>query len=266
MFTPTSLQINEMADFARFLAVESAAAILPLFRNTLKVDAKAGPDWDPVTEADRAAERVMRFHIENRFPDHGIVGEEFGTKQGASGYKWILDPIDGTRAFVVGMPTWATLIGLYYDEKPLLGVMNQPFVGDMFVGVPAGSTLERLGERQVLRVRKNRSLAQAQLGTTTPHRYPESGLDQGFSGLRNAIQLARYGGDAYFFCLLAAGHLDLALDPGLQIYDIAALIPIIQGAGGVVTEWTGGNPAHGGNIIAAASGELLDQACTILRT
>lgn len=258
-------KIDDLTSFARFLATESAATILPLFRNTLTIDAKASSDWDPVTEADRAAERVMRHHIEQHFPDHSVIGEEFGSRDGRSDFKWILDPIDGTRAFVIGMPTWGTLIGLYYEDQPLIGIMNQPFVGDMFVGTPSGSTLERGGLRQPLRVRESRSLVNAQLGTTTPHRYQMRGEGKGFEGLRQSVQLARYGGDAYFYCLVAAGHLDIALDPDLKIYDIAALIPIIQGAGGVVAEWTGGNPAMGGNIVTASSQALLDEAADYLR-
>jgi myo-inositol-1(or 4)-monophosphatase len=263
MNNPT--QTEELADFARFLAAESAQSILPLFRTNLPVEIKGTGQWDPVTEADKAAERVIRHHIETRYPDHGIIGEEYGTKQGRSGFQWILDPIDGTRSFVIGMPTWATLIGLYYEGQPLLGIMNQPFVGEMFVGQPSGSTVERNGMKRPLRVRQCNDLSSARIGTTTAHFLPSAEHGKKFDALCRAVQLVRYSGDAYFFCLLAAGHLDIALDAQLQIYDVAALIPIITGAGGCVAEWHGADPNKGGNIIAANSRKILDEAMALLQ-
>lgn len=204
----------------------------------------------------------MRQLIEKRFPDHGIHGEEYGFKPARSEYTWVLDPIDGTRAFVIGMPTWATLIGLYKDGKPFIGVMNQPFVGETFIGEPGAAWHVRGGVHTRLAVRSMRKLAEAQAGTTTPTLY---GNVPGFQKFTQTVQMLRYGGDAYFFGLLAAGQLDIALDPGLQAYDIAALIPIIEGAGGVVGEWTGNDPAKGGNIIAATGPALLEEAAAVLR-
>ncbi len=262
----TDHNLSELTDFARFLAVESGQTILPLFRTHLAVEAKGSGHWDPVTEADKAAELIIRKHIETRYPDHGIIGEEFGAKEGLSGYQWILDPIDGTRSFVIGMPTWTTLIGLYYEGKPLLGVMNQPFIGEMFVGTPEGSTVEKNGNQQRLKVRKHPALSEAQIGTTTASFLPTAGQAKNFANLSNKVQLTRYSGDAYFFSLVAAGHLDIALDAQLQIYDIAALIPIITGAGGCVAEWSGGDPTQGGNIIAANSQALLNEAIALLQS
>jgi myo-inositol-1(or 4)-monophosphatase len=248
---------EELSAFALQLAEVSALAIAPHFRNLSSVAAKAAPDWDPVTEGDRAAERAMRQLIEATYPEHGINGEEYGIKPSKCQYSWVLDPIDGTRAFVIGMPTWATLIGLYENDRPLIGVMNQPFVGEAFLGEPGAAWNIKNGQRQRLAVRPDRALTEARAGTTSPDR---SGDIPGFGRLRKAVQLMRYGGDAYFFSLVAAGQLDIALDPGLQPYDIAALIPIIEGAGGVVREWTGGNPAQGGNIIAASCAEMAEKA------
>jgi myo-inositol-1(or 4)-monophosphatase len=256
------LTTAELVKFALLLAEKSGDAILPHFRNLQAVATKESPDWDPVTEGDKAAERVMRQLIEEHFPDHGIHGEEYGHKSAKSEYSWVLDPIDGTRAFVIGMPTWATLIGLYKNNKPFVGVMNQPFVRETFLGEPGAAWNIRNGSRHKLSVRTRRTLPEAQAGTTTPTRY---GNTPGFSKFSESVQLLRYGGDAYFFSLVAAGQLDIALDPGLQAYDIAALIPIIEGAGGVVGNWDGGNIAEGGDIIAASHPLLLEEAVALLK-
>jgi myo-inositol-1(or 4)-monophosphatase len=257
-----SQETARLLEFARELANAAANAILPQFRKNIAIDVKQAKDWDPVTEGDRAAERAIRSIIEGHFPDHGIIGEEYGTKPGSSAYTWVLDPIDGTRSFVIGMPTWATLIGLYRDGKPLLGVMNQPYVGDMFYGSPEGAWLDHRGSIQPIKCRAGVALSQAAAGTTSPHLYAPT---SNFEAMRKSVQLMRYGGDAYFFSLVAAGHLDLAMDAGLQIYDIAALIPIITGAGGVVDTWDGKDPSQGGNILAASSPALLDEARKVMQ-
>jgi myo-inositol-1(or 4)-monophosphatase len=256
-------EIAELTKFALNLADASAGVILPQFRKNITIDVKAGADWDPVTEADRSAERIIREMIEKAYPEHGIIGEEYGTKTTSSPYKWILDPIDGTRSFVIGMPTWATLIGLYRDDEPLLGVMNQPFVGEKFYGNPSGAWVQHHGVTQAIRVKPAPHLAKASAGTTTPYRYAEH---PHFAKLQKTVTSMRFGGDAYFFALVAAGQLDIAMDPDLQIYDIAALIPIIKGAGGVVGSWTANDPTQGGNVLAASSQALLDEACAIMNT
>ena len=257
----SSTEVENLTKFALELAEASAKTILPQFRKNIAIDVKAAAEWDPVTEADKAAERIIREMIEKNFPDHGIIGEEYGTKSTGSAYSWVLDPIDGTRSFVIGMPTWATLIGLYRDGKPLLGVMNQPFVGEMFYGNPSGAWHKHQGKTEVIHVRAAAPLAKASAGTTSPHLYDKH---PNFTALRKSVTSMRYGGDAYFFGLLAAGHLDIALDPGLQIYDIAALIPIIEGAGGVVGTWTDNDPTQGGNVLAASSQALLEEARAVL--
>ena len=258
----TASEIEDLTHFALELAAASAKIILPQFRKNITIDNKLDAGWDPVTEADRSAERVIREMIEQRFPNHGIIGEEFGNKSGTSTYSWVLDPIDGTRSFVIGMPIWATLIGLYRDGQPLLGVMNQPFVGEMFYGNPNGAWHNHHGNTNAIRVRPPTSLAKAALGTTSPYLYDTT---SNFETLRKSVTAHRFGGDAYFFALLAAGHLDIAMDPGLQIYDIAALIPIIKGAGGVVGSWTDNDPAQGGNVLCASGQALLDEAVAVIR-
>jgi myo-inositol-1(or 4)-monophosphatase len=250
---------QHLTRFALTLAEAAGRAILPHFRKNTPIDVKEHETWDPVTEGDRAGERAIRQLIDEHFPDHGIHGEEYGRKKGKSNLTWVLDPVDGTRAFVVGMPTWATLIGLYEDGVPRVGVMSQPFVGDIFYGNPEGAWLNHRGSVEQLKVRAPVPLSDAALGTTSPHIYKGKDI-QGFEALRDSVKLVRYGGDAYFFALLAAGHFDIAMDPGTQAYDIAALIPIIQGAGGYVGSWANTNPADGGHILTASNQALFEAA------
>jgi myo-inositol-1(or 4)-monophosphatase len=255
--------IAELTTFAKMAAVQAGHAILPYFRSKLTVDNKLeslGEGWDPVTAGDRAAEQVIRALIEKHYPDHGIIGEEFGTKPAKSDFTWILDPIDGTRAFVIGMPTWATLIGLYYQDQPLLGVMHQPFVGDLFVGNPFGAWLINGDQERKLKAASTRTLSAALVGTTAPHLYSDPISAKGLANINAKCRSMRYGGDAYFFALVGAGLLDVAMDCGLQIYDIAALVPIMRGAGATVGTWTGDDPARGGNILCAATAELYAEA------
>lgn len=254
----------ELTSFAKHLAEEAAKAILPHFRQNVAVEVKTGAVWDPVTEADRGAERVMRSLIETRFPDHGILGEEYGAKTGNSGFTWILDPVDGTRAFICGMPTWATLIGLNFEDEPMLGVMSQPFVGEVFFGNPDGAWVDYRGASRPLKVRPRRPLADAVLTTTAPELYRTDLEKRVLQRLTGSTRLTRYGGDAYFFCVLAAGQIDIAMDARMEPYDIAPLLPIVRGAGGIASTWDGGNPAMGGNVITASSQELLEEALAVI--
>lgn len=254
----------ELTNFAVALARASEAAILPYFRRNTPIDVKPHIAWDPVTEGDRAGERIIRKMIEERFPDHGINGEEYGIKEGKSGFTWVLDPVDGTRSFVCGLPTWATLIGLTYEGKPVVGVMNQPFVGDLFYGNAHGAWNDYRGTIEPIHARQEIPVNNAAAGTTAPELYRSDEDQQAFQNLQRAVKLMRFGGDAYFFALVASGHMDLALDSGLQSYDIAALIPIIEGAGGAVGSWSGDNPTEGGNIICAGSKALLQEAIGVM--
>jgi myo-inositol-1(or 4)-monophosphatase len=257
---------TQFTEFAKALARAAAAEILPYFRADAVVEAKPDEVYDPVTEADRAGERAMRAMIEERFPDHGIHGEEYGIKLAGSQFTWILDPVDGTRAFICGMPTWATLIGLNVEGVPKVGVMAQPFVGETFFGRPGGAWVEYRGSERPIRVRAGRKLGDAILTTTAPELYrtpEEKGVLQRLSA---ATRLTRYGGDAYFFCVLAAGQIDLAMDARMAPYDIAPLMPIIEEAGGHVCTWERGGAAQGGNVIAASSRQLLDEALAVINS
>ena len=261
---PSPSDWNELTAFALELAEASATRIMPFFRSANRIDTKAGAVWDPVTEADRAGEAEIRRMIEARFPEHGIIGEEYGTKESRSDFTWVLDPIDGTRAFICGMPTWATLIGLSHQDRPSLGVMHQPFVGETFYGNPQGAWSRYRGKLTRLAVRLPRPLAEAILTTTAPELYRSEAEKGALQRLTAATRLTRYGGDSYFFCVMAAGQVDIAMDARMETYDIAPLIPIIEAAGGVVSTWTRGSAAKGGNVIAASSRQLLDEALGVI--
>jgi myo-inositol-1(or 4)-monophosphatase len=264
MTSECSSDLSALADFAGDLAAIARAETLPMFRTQMSVDDKHGKShYDPVTAADRAAERAMRDHIAAHYPDHSVCGEEFDDDIGASPYKWLLDPIDGTKAFIVGMPVWATLIGLLKDDTPVVGIMDQPFIGERFTGVPGRSWLTNAHGEYALATRQLTNLGDAVLASTDPHNLRTPDEEARFHHLRSKVRLSRYGGDAYFYCLLAAGHIDIVMDPGMGDYDIAALIPIVENAGGVVSTWTGESAQRGGNILASANPVLHE---TVLET
>ncbi len=265
MSEPASAKIAEFTACAIELADAAGETILPLFRSGTAVENKrAKSAYDPVTEADRAAERVIRDILMERYPEHSVWGEELPPHTGDSPYTWVLDPIDGTKAFVMGIPVWSTLIGLLEDGAPLIGVMNQPFVGERFVGAPGCSALESAGDRRILHTSATTELSEALLATTFPGPTRSSDTYRRYLALEDRSKGSRYGADAYFYCLLAAGSIDLVVDANMGDYDIVALIPIIEGAGGVVTTWDGGPAAGGGNVVAAATRELHEAAVEIL--
>jgi histidinol phosphatase-like enzyme (inositol monophosphatase family) len=257
---------RELVAFAHELADVSAAAIAPHFRRRVAVGNKAkGGAFDPVTIADRAAERAIRAHIGAHFPDHGIVGEEYGVVGGDARYRWVIDPIDGTRSFITGSPLWGTLIGLVDGGRPRLGVMNQPFTAERFWS--DGRRLSWRGpgnQKRTLTTRACRRLAEAVLATTNPDLFT---ADQAvaFGEIRSRVRMTRYGGDCYGYCLLAAGFVDVIIECCLKPYDVVALIPIIESAGGVITTWDGGSAAEGGCIIAAGDARVHREAMLILR-
>lgn len=255
-----TLIVNELADFSLTLALSSERQTLAHFRQPVTIDNKLESGFDPVTEGDRGAERIMRELIETRYPDHAIHGEEFGIKDTGSPYKWVLDPIDGTRSFIAGTMTWTTLIGLEFEGRPVIGVMHQPYVGETFLGTPQGAFLIRANTRKPITVNPAADLAHAFGTTTSQHMYKSAHQKKVLSRLQGKLRNVRYDADAYFFSLLAAGYIDIALDAGLQAYDIAPLVPIIEGAGGIVSTWDGQPAQNGGDIIAAASQNLYDEA------
>ena len=257
--------IDGLAAFAGRLADASRDVILPYFRQNVAIDDKAGEhEFDPVTVADRRAEEVMRSIIQADRPHHGIVGEEFGVTSGNSPYTWVLDPIDGTRAFIMGMPLWGTLIGLLQDARPIVGIMDQPFTGERFVGTADRALYFRGNDRQTMSTRATERLEDALLASTSPDMFTDSEDMDRFSAVSGACRMTRYGGDCYAYCMLASGHADLVVEAGLKSYDIVALIPIVEGAGGVVTTWDGGDAAEGGRIVASANPALHQKALDCL--
>ena len=249
-------------------AAEIAASItLPRFRAGGAVDNKWSVGFDPVTEADREAELAIRDLIGTRHPEHAIVGEEWDAKATGSRFTWIVDPIDGTRAFITGVPVWGTLIGLMVDGKPAAGLMAQPFTGEIYLALSGEATYHRGGERKSLRTSAVTTLSHAKLTATSPDLFfrPGRDLTRQWHAVSNAVLTTRYGLDCYGYCLLAAGHIDLVVEAGLKDVDIAPLIPMIEMAGGVVTTWDGGPAEAGGNCVAAATPELHAAALELLR-
>ena len=248
----SDLEIQMFAEFSAELAEAAGKAILPFFRTRMSVEDKGGGRFDPVTLADKAAERAMREMIGRRFPEHGIHGEEEGHEPGRSPITWVLDPIDGTRAFITGLPQWGTLIALNDGEGPRVGIMNQPFTRERFVGTPSGAWLNGMS----IQVSPCASLAHARISCTSPQVFATREQLETFNRVADRVRLVRYGGDCYAYCMLACGHIDAVIEAGLKPYDIQALMPIIQSAGGIVSTWDGGDPQHGGSIVACGDKRL----------
>ena len=254
-------------DFSAFvdkLAKASGEAILPFFRTALAIEDKAhGSGFDPVTAADKAAESVMRAMIRETFPSHGIIGEEHGNHAVDAEYVWVLDPIDGTRSFILGMPIWGTLIGLTRRGSPCFGHLHQPFIGESFTGEGVRATYRGHGGERRLRARACARLEDAMLMSTAPGMF--TGEERmAFDRVANGVRQMRWGGDCYAYAMLAAGHVDLVVEADLKPFDIVALIPIVEGAGGVVTTWDGGPASQGGRIIAAGDRRIHEQAMELL--
>lgn len=257
--------ITALSEVAHVLADAARAAILPYFRTPdLATANKLDGGYDPVTVADRAAETAMRAVLADLRPDDAIMGEEFGAHPGTSGLTWVLDPIDGTRGFVAGTPTWGVLIAVGPETGPVLGVIDQPYIGERFVGAAGAATLAGPHGTQPISTRAPRPLSEAILFTT----FPEVGTEDeraGFDAVAQEVQLVRFGMDCYAYALVAAGHADLVIEAGLNNYDIQAPIALIEGAGGIVTDWQGGPAHHGGRVLAAANADIHRDAINILK-
>jgi myo-inositol-1(or 4)-monophosphatase len=244
----------------------AAALALRWFRSELSVDDKGGAaGYDPVTEVDRGIEALLRAGLAARFPGHAIVGEEHGSSGPADARaSWIIDPIDGTRAFISGAPEWGTLVGLRVDGRPAAGWADIPYLGERFSAVGGEGWFTHGGARRPLRARRAAALADAVLRSTHPAVFT-AGERAAFERLAACVRLQRWGGDCYSYCLLALGHVDLVVEASLQAYDIVPLIPIIEAAGGVVTDLEGRPPLTGGMVVAAANPSLHEQALAVLR-
>ena len=249
---------------AHALADAARRAILPHFRSSgLAAENKLAAGFDPVTVADHAAEAAMREIIAAHRPEDGILGEELGPKAGTSGLTWVLDPIDGTRGFISGTPTWGVLIALADQDGPFYGIIDQPYIGERFEGGLGRAILDGPHGARTLRARAGVALAEATLFTTFPEVGTATDRD-GFNSIRDRVQLTRYGTDCYSYALLAAGQIDLVIEAGLNAYDIAAPIAVIEAAGGIVTDWRGGPVHDGGRALAAGCAELHAECLKIL--
>lgn len=268
----TSLSREDLASFSSIaikLADAAAEVTVRHFRaETIALqNKKAGAGFDPVTLADRGAEEAMRKILAVERPDDGVYGEEVARTVGTSGLTWVLDPIDGTRAYIAGLPVWGTLIGLDDGERGRIGIIDQPFIGERYIGVVDGAASRaelrgRCGVRP-LRTRSTAEIGTAILFSTDPTLF-EGEEAAAFDALRDEVRLTRYGTDCYAYALLAMGLVDLVVESGLHAYDVAGLIPVIAAAGGIVTDWRGGDCRWGGRVLAAGNRQLHESALRIL--
>ena len=256
-------KIPVSADFLRDVARLAAAESLPRFRSAGLVDNKLTSGFDPVTEADRETERAIRRLINDHFPDHGILGEEHGGENLSSRHIWIIDPIDGTRAFISGLPVWGTLVGLTRDGEAVAGFMSQPFTRELYLADGDSAHYEGPGGNRVLSTSRTTGLDDAIMFTTSPALYGNATRHR-FDRLEASVRLCRYGVDCYAFAMVAAGYADLVVEPDLKPYDVVALIPIIEQAGGVITNWDGGPAEAGGHVVGAGTPELHAAALELL--
>ena len=262
MATTNFADVEAFAAFALQAAHDAGHAILPHFRETIDVDDKGGTrGYDPVTQADRAAEATIRDAIAARYPDHGIEGEEHGRTSGTSRYTWVIDPIDGTRSFIVGHLHWATLIALHDGERPIVGVTHQPYVGESFIGVNGRAEWMRGDARKRLHTRRCSRIEDAIVATTDPRLFVSSRQRHAYEQVSARARLVRFGGDCYCYTQVAMGLVDVVIETGLNAWDIQSLIPLIENAGGVVTSWDGSSCDRGGDVLACGDpmlhGELV---------
>ncbi|MGF1445685.1 MAG: inositol monophosphatase family protein [Pikeienuella sp.] len=265
----SGVALDDLVDVAHRMADAGGRAARSYFRTrTLSAENKAADGFDPVTVADRASEAEIRAVATVLRPEDGILGEEDAPRSGQSGLTWIIDPIDGTRAFISGLPTWGVLIALDDGAQGRIGVVDHPALGERFLGV-IGDTASRAemttagGQRHKLAVRACSGLGAATLFTTDPGLF--GGADQAaFSKVQAAVRLTRYGVDCYAYALLAMGQIDLVIEAGLQAYDIAAPAVLVRAAGGIVTDWQGGDPRWGGKIVAAGDPRVHSEALALL--
>lgn len=258
----------ETIAFAHTLADAAGHVIRPYFRIRLDVDDKGaakGSIFDPVTAADREAERAIRAIIERERPADGILGEEFGERPGTSGRRWVLDPVDGTRAFINGRHEWGSLIALEEEGRAVLGIVDQPVLGERFIGVNGTASLHEKGKAAPLHVRECARLADAILCCTHPYAYFEAEERAAFRRVSSAVKMSRFGGDCYVFAMLAMGFCDVIVESHFHRWDVAALIPLVEGAGGIITDWKGGDPGAGGQCLASGDKRVHEEALDLLK-
>jgi myo-inositol-1(or 4)-monophosphatase len=258
-------ELQQRLAFAHRLADAAGEVIRPYFRKRIHVtDKGAHGFYDPVTEADHRAEQVIRQMISQTYPQDGILGEELGDVPGTSLYRWVIDPIDGTRAFIAGQPLWGTLIGLEREGTPVLGLLDQPFLHERFVGCEGSAELHNAEGITPLATRQCASLAEAVICTTHPGVHFDEAEREEFARVEKACRLSRYGGDCYAYGLIAMGYVDLVMEARLAHWDVAPLIPIIEGAGGLISDWQGRPWRAGANVLAAGDARVHAEAVKLL--
>jgi histidinol phosphatase-like enzyme (inositol monophosphatase family) len=246
-----------LVEFAADTAAEAGREILKYFRGSIEITNKAGPGaFDPVTEADRRAEELIRARIRTRFPEHGILGEEGGHEGAGRPLTWVIDPIDGTRAFVLGQLHWGTLLGLTENGAPCVGVMHQPYLGETFLGSRLGAELRAPRGTRALQTRRGARLAETVICATDPTMFARPDERAAFERAARAARGVRYGGDCYTPCLVAAGYADLVIEGQMKPWDILPLVPIIEAAGGVVSDWSGAAPGGSSQVVVASDRTL----------
>lgn len=260
--------VKQYIEFAEKLADAARAAILPFFRAENGVSNKGEGllDFDPVTKADRAAEMAIRELIRAHYPNDAIIGEEYPDKAGTSGIEWVIDPIDGTRAFMAGTTSWGVLIGGYFDGEPVFGILDQPFTGERWIGDNVSKTAKFLiiNESHSINSSQMAVLENSVLATTDPFLFNEQEA-KAFTSIRARVPVVRYGLDCTAYGLLAHGTIGLVVETGLKFVDIAALVPIVEAAGGIITDWRGVRNPKGGQVVAAANVQIHEQALKLLR-
>ncbi len=261
----TPQNVAEALSFAQQAMQGAGEIALRYFRHPLEVDNKLGEDsFDPVTRADREIEAYLREELSHRYPDFGIIGEEDGTEPGSVDTSWVIDPIDGTKAFISGFPTWGVLLGLQQGDRVLAGLMYQPATGELFYGSAAGAFMRHKGQLVTMQTRQATSLEEALLYCTHESMFANEANLAAFRRVAAQARLQRFGGDCYAYCMLALGQIDLVVEDTLQPYDIVPLIPIIEAAGGVVTDAKGKTPVAGGFVVAAASRQLHEEVMALI--
>lgn len=261
---PDPIDLTRLHDTVGPLVRQAGEIALQGFRTPILAEDKAGGrgDFDPVTRADRETEAFLRRELTARFPEAQVIGEEGGTTGPASPMTWIIDPIDGTKAYVTGVPMWGVLLGLVVDGRPVAGWCRQPYLDETFTAVDGHGWLELGTGRHHLSTSSTTNLARASMYSTHPAMFASGWERAAFEALAGEVRLQRFGGDCYSYCLLAAGHIDLVVEANMRAYDILPLVPIVEAGGGVVTGPDGEVPLEGGFIVAAATRALHAQAMT----
>lgn len=252
--------LEKIIPFAEDLATAAAQVTRQMWRKPIPVEAKA--DDSPVTQADKEIERILRALIKQKFPDHGIIGEEYDPTNEKATYVWILDPIDGTSSFMIGRPTFGTLIALLENRKPILGIIDQPILGERWIGA---ERMDTIFNNTKSKTRNRIKLEETTLCTTSPNLFKGSDRDK-FEKVREKARYTVYGGDCYSYGLLANGTVDIVLEADLKPHDFCALAPIIKGAGGIITDWSGKELTleSEGNVIACGAPHLHKQVLNLL--